>query len=142
MPASRTRKATPRRLAAASPPTAGPLQDQIKDEVSARIRGRLGLGERDALPEAIENLVDAAARDVTENAVEIAVIREVEEAARHLRGSASSGAITSPPDLGILQDAETLAVKRKALQGAGFSREEAMRILVAEISAGAGVKWA
>lgn len=141
MPSSRTRKATPRRLAAASPPTAGPLQNQIKDEVSARIRGRLGLGNRDALPEAIENLVDAAARDVTENAVEIAVIREVEQAARHLRGSASS-AITSPPDLGILQGAETLAVKRKALQGAGFSREEAMRILVAEISAGAGVKWA
>jgi hypothetical protein len=141
MPSSRTRKTTPRRLAAASPPTAGPLQNQIKDEVSSRIRGRLGLGERDALPEAIENLVDAAARDVTENAVEIAVIREVEQAARHLRGSASS-AITSPPDLGILQGAETLAVKRKALQGAGFSREEAMRILVAEISAGAGVKWA
>jgi hypothetical protein len=141
MPATRTRKATPRRPAAPGPPAAGPLHKLIKDKVSARIRERLALSDRDAIPDAIQDLVDAAARDVTENAVEIAVIREVEDAARYLRGSASSGAITTPPDLVILQGAENLAVKRKALQGAGFSREEAMRILVAEISAGAGVKW-
>jgi hypothetical protein len=39
----------------------------------------------------------------------------------------------------FLQDAEKLAAKSKALQGAGFSREEAMRLLVAEISAGASI---
>jgi hypothetical protein len=136
MPATRTRKAAPRKLAAVSPPAAGPLEKLIKDKVTVRIRERLDLDDRDAIPEAIQNLVDTAARDVTQNAIEIAVIREVKEAARSLRSWSSSGAITTPADLVLLQGAENLAVKRRALQGAGFSREEAMRILVAEISAG------
>lgn len=142
MPATRTRKATPRRLSAVSHATAEPLQKLIRDEVTMRIRERLRLGSGEPIPEAIQELVDAATRDVTENAVEIAVIREVEEAARYLRGSESSGVITTRPDLGTLQTAENLAVKVKALQAAGFSRDEAMRILVAEISAGAQPRWA
>lgn len=39
-------------------------------------------------------------------------------------------------ELGLLKAAEELAVKRKALEAAGFSREEAMQILVAEVSGG------
>ena len=100
------------------------------------------LNERDPIPEAIQSLVDEAARNVAENAVEIAVIREVDEVARHLaRGSSRSGSevVTTSPDFVFLQDAEKLAAKSKALQGAGFSREEAMRLLVAEISAGASI---
>lgn len=140
---SRTRKAPSRRPATVSPPTeAGPLEKQINHEVSAKIRTRLRLRERDPIPEAIQSLVDAAVRNVAENVVEIAVIREVDEVARHLARGPSwsdSEAVTTSPDFVLLQDAEKLAAKSKALQGAGFSRDEAMRLLVAEISAGAGI---
>jgi len=37
--------------------------------------------------------------------------------------------------MGLLTEAEYLAAKKKALQAAGFSSDEAMRILVAEVSA-------
>jgi hypothetical protein len=139
---TRTRKAPSRRPATVSPPTAGPLEKQINHQVSAKIRTRLRLHERDAIPEAIQSLVDAAARNVAVNAVEIAVIREVDEVARHLArvsSSSDSEVFTTSPDFVLLQDAEKLAAKSKALQGAGFSREEAMRLLVAEISAGASI---
>jgi hypothetical protein len=137
---TRTRKAPSRQPATVSPPTAGPLEKQINHQVSAKIRTRLRLHERDPIPEAIQSLVDAAARNVAENAVEIAVIREVDEVARHLaRGSSWDSEVVSSPDFVLLQDAEKLAAKSKALQGAGFSREEAMRLLIAEISAGASI---
>jgi hypothetical protein len=137
---TRTRKAPSRRPATVSPPTAGPLEKQINHQVSAKIRTRLRLHERDPIPEAIQSLVDAAARNVAENAVEIAVIREVDEVARHLaRGSSWDSEVVSSPDFVLLQDAEKLAAKSKALQGAGFSRDETMRLLVADISAGASI---
>ncbi|MGH3119257.1 MAG: hypothetical protein ACRDQ2_19510 [Gaiellales bacterium] len=102
----------------------------------------MGLRDGEVIPKAIQSLVDAAARDVAENAVEIAVIREVDAAARHLARvppfSGSELVATSSPVV-FLQGAEELAAKSKALQGAGFSREEAMRLLVAEISAGASI---
>jgi hypothetical protein len=102
----------------------------------------LRLRERDPIPEAIQSLVDAAARNLAENAVEIAVIREVDQVTRNLARSPSwsdSEVVPTSPDFVFLQDAERLATKSKALQGAGFSREEAMRLLVAEVSAGAGI---
>jgi hypothetical protein len=137
---TRTRKAPSRQPATVSPPTAGPLEKQINHQVSAKIRTRLRLHERDPIPEAIQSLVDAAARNVAENAVEIAVIREVDEVARHLaRGSSWDSEVVSSPDFVLLQDAEKLAAKSKALQGAGFSRDETMRLLVADISAGASI---
>lgn len=107
------------------------------------MRPRLGLHEREPIPEPIQSLVDAAARDVAENAVEIAVIHEVEETARNLARVSSawptSDVRTVSFDLDLLQDAEKLAAKSKALQGAGFTREEALRLLVAEISAGGSI---
>jgi hypothetical protein len=139
---TRTRKARSSRPAAVNPPAAGPLEKQINHEVSAKIRTRLRLNDRDPIPEAIQSLVDAAARNVAENAVEIAVIREVDQVTRHLTRSLSwsdSEVVPTSPDFVFIQDAERLAAKSKALQGAGFSREEAMRLLVAEISAGADI---
>lgn len=130
------------RAAAVSPSTAGPLEKQINHEVSAKIRTRLRLRDRDPIPKAIQSLVDVAARNVAENAVEIAVIREVDQVTRHLARDSSrahSEVVPTSLDFVFLQDAERLATKSKALQGAGFSREEAMRLLVAEISAGAGI---
>jgi hypothetical protein len=102
----------------------------------------LRLNERDPIPGAIQGLVDEAARNVAENAVEIAVIREVDQVARRLAllsSRSDSEVVTTSPDFAFIQDAERLATKSKALQGAGFSRDEAMRLLVAEISAGASI---
>ena len=47
-------------------------------------------------------------------------------------GGVLAGATAS--DRPLLQEAEYLAAKKKALQAAGFSSEEAMRLLVAEVA--------
>jgi hypothetical protein len=102
------------------------------------MKQRLGLTESERVPAEIQGLVDSAAREVAESSVAIAVIREVETVAKRLaRGSLDGNtpqAMTTFSDLPLLQEAEHLAAKKKALQAAGFSSEEAMRILVAEVS--------
>jgi hypothetical protein len=101
------------------------------------MRRRLSLAERERLPDAVKKLIDAAARDVAEAAVEIAVLREVEEAARSAARAPRMGSdkVTAQSDLPLLERAENLAAKKKALEAAGFSTDEAMRILIAEIAA-------
>jgi hypothetical protein len=46
-----------------------------------------------------------------------------------------SDTVTAQSDLPLLEEAENLAANKKALEAAGFSTEEAMRILIAEIAA-------
>ncbi|HEY2943036.1 MAG TPA: hypothetical protein VGN09_11450 [Vicinamibacteria bacterium] len=101
------------------------------------MKRRLSLAEKERLPDAVKNLIDAAAKDVAEAAVEIAVLREVEEAARSAARAARMGSdtVTAQSDLPLLEEAENLAANKKALEAAGFSTEEAMRILIAEIAA-------
>lgn len=140
MSASRRRKTASRQVALAAPAaTAGPLENRIKEEVTAGMKQRLGLSESETIPAPIQDLVDAAARDAAENAVEIAVIREVEDVTTRLaRGSPGtrSKSPTNLSDVSLLQDAEELAAKKKALEAAGFSSDEALRILIAEIAGG------
>jgi hypothetical protein len=115
------------------------LENRIKEEVTAGMKQRLGLSESERIPAPIQDLVDAAARDAAENAVEIAVIREVEDVTTRLaRGSPGtrSKSPTNLSDVSLLQDAEELAAKKKALEAAGFSSDEALRILIAEIAGG------
>jgi hypothetical protein len=102
------------------------------------MKHRLGLAESERVPAEVQDLVDSAAREVAESSVAIAVIREVETVAKRLArssldGSGGSQSVTPFSDLPLLQEAEYLAAKKKALQAAGFSSEEAMRILVAEV---------
>lgn len=140
MSASRRRKTASRQVALAAPAAAaGPLENRIKEEVTAGMKQRLGLSEGETIPAPIQDLVDAAARDAAENAVEIAVIREVEDVTTRLaRGSPGtrSKSPTNLSDVSLLQDAEELAAKKKALEAAGFSSDEALRILIAEIAGG------
>jgi hypothetical protein len=123
-----------------APAAAGPLENRINQEATARMRRRLSLAERERLPDAVKKLIDAAARDVAEAAVEIAVLREVEEAARSAARAPRMGSdtVTAQSDLPLLERAENLAAKKKALEAAGFSTDEAMRILIAEIAADNG----
>ncbi len=142
MSANRRRKTASRQVSPASPaPRAGPLENRIKKEVTTGMKQRLGLTQSETIPAAIQDLVDSAARDAAKNAVEIAVIREVEDVTTRLARGApgNSGGSKSPTtfsDVSLLQDAEQLAAKKKALEGAGFSNEEAMRILIAEVAGG------
>lgn len=141
MSANRRRK-TARQVATAAPAaTAGPLEKRIKEDVTAGMKQRLGLSESEKIPAPIQDLVDAAVRDAAENTVELAVIREVENATTRLaRGSPGpygrSNSPTNLSDISLLQDAEELAAKKKALEAAGFSSDEAMRILIAEVVGG------
>jgi hypothetical protein len=142
MSANRRRRTASKQVAAAAPPAAaGPLENRINEEVTAGMKQRLGLAESEKIPEPIQDLVDTAARDAAENAVGIAVIREVEDVTTRLARSSPerSGGSKSPTtfsDVALLQNAEQLAAKKKALEGAGFSNEEAMRILIAEVASG------
>jgi hypothetical protein len=142
MSANRRRKTASRQVALAAPAaTAGPLENRIKQEVTAGMKQRLGLPERETIPAPIQDLVDSAARDAAENAIEIAVIREVEAATTRLARVSPerygrSQSPTNPSDMSLLHDAEQLAAKKKALEAAGFSGDEAMRILIAEVAGG------
>jgi hypothetical protein len=103
------------------------------------MKQRLGLPQGEKIPAPVQNLVDSAARDAAENTIEIAVIREIEKATTRLARatpSASSQSPTTASDVSLLQDAEELAARKKALEAAGFSGDEAMRILIAEVTAG------
>jgi 5-methylthioribose kinase len=140
----RQRAARPRQRSAPAPAPAAAtsLESQIKREVTARIRRRLGLAERESVPEEIQGIVDSVAREIVESSVSNAVIQEVETVVKRLGSSASVSDLPllqeaehlAATDLPLLQEAEHLAAKKKALQATGFSSEEAMRILVAEVS--------
>jgi hypothetical protein len=142
MSANRRQRTASKQVAPAPPAAApGPLESRIKEEVTAGMKQRLGLAESETIPDPIQDIVDTAARDAAENAVEIAVIREVEDVTTRLARSSPerSGGSKSPTtfsDVALLQNAEQLAAKKKALEGAGFSNEEAMRILIAEVASG------
>jgi hypothetical protein len=100
------------------------------------MRRRLNLTDEEQLPEGVNGLIATAAKDVVENAVEMAVLRDVERAARTATEFGGAAAVTERSDLALLEKAEALAAKKKALEAAGFTSEEAMQILTAEIAAG------
>ena len=138
----RQRGAIAKQGSARDPGAATPFENHIKREVTARMKQRLGLTESEKVPAEIQGIVDAAAREIAESSISNAVIQEVEHAAKG-KGPAAVGtgggvlAGATASDRPLLQEAEYLAAKKKALQAAGFSSEEAMRLLVAEV-AGAG----
>jgi hypothetical protein len=139
MSANRSQGAAPKPRAARSV-RATPLENRIKQEVKVGIKRRLGLGEGDRLPAGVQGLVDSAAHEVAESSLAISVLREVETVAKRMSRSRDrrdgTEAVSSHSEMGLLAEAEYLAAKKKALQAAGFSSDEAMRILVAEVSAG------
>jgi hypothetical protein len=137
MPATRTRKPAPRRVAAIAPSTDGRVEDLVRKALTERMTRRLRLNEGDAIPEGIQNVLDAAARDAAKSTVELGVMRDLQEVVYSV---ARTDAFMTRDELALLKAAEELAVKGKALEAAGFSREEAMQILVAEVSGGS-LSW-
>jgi hypothetical protein len=132
MSASRRRRAATSSGSAASPPA--PLERRIKQDLTVGVKRRLGLSENEAVPAHIQGLVDSAAHEVVENSVATAVVREVTKLRPSFSGNAGGDPARASSDLALLQEAEHLAAKKKALRVAGFSNDEAMRLLVAEIT--------
>jgi hypothetical protein len=133
MSANRRRKAV---RSPAGPRTDGiaPLERQVRDELAAGVRRRLGLGARETIPTDVQELVDAAAHELAENSVATVIFREVTKLApQPLSAHSGSSAVGIPSDQELLHDAERLAARRKALRIAGFTDDEAMRLLVAEV---------
>jgi hypothetical protein len=140
----------------AAPAAAGPLVQSITREAAMQMRKRLGLAKRARLPDGIKHLIEAAARETVESALEAAVAREVTATAKRMAHDSRSRSndVSAPSDLPLLDEglslrsvdvsrpllekARGLAAEKNALEAAGFSSEEAMRILVAEIAAGGG----
>src|ERR1044071_327318 len=139
MSANRRRRAAQKPRAVISP-RATPLENRIKQEVKGGIKRRLGLGDGDKLPTGVQGLVDSAAHEVAQSSLAMSVLREVEAVATRMGRSGDSrdgtAAVARHSEMGLLREAEYLAAKKKALQAAGFSSDEAMRILIAEVSAG------
>jgi hypothetical protein len=104
-----------------APPETTPLESRIRQEVTSRVKQRLGLADQDGVPTEVQAFVDAAAREVAESSIANTVIEEVDN-------------VANQP---LLREAEYLAAKKRALQAAGFSSDDAMRLLVAEVEGGA-----
>lgn len=127
------------------------LEDAIKKSVTTSMKDRLGLKANQSLPAEVQTLIQTAAKTAAESSLELAVVRDVEEiAADTARGAvlnrfdakvsvAQKGLahISKSDDVQkiLKQRAEMLAAKKKALETAGFSRQEAMEILLADIAA-------
>jgi len=138
----------------AAPAAAGPLVQSITREAAMQMRRRLGLAERARLPDGIKHLIETAARDTVQSALAVAVGQEVTATAKRMvrdsRSRSNDG--SAPSDLPLLDEglslrsvdisrqllerARGLAAEKHALEAVGFSSEEAMRILVAEVAAG------
>jgi hypothetical protein len=136
-----------------APAAAGPLVQRITREATMEMRKRLGLAEKARLPDGIKHLIEAAAREIVESALEVAVGLEVTATAKRMAHDSRSRSndASAPSDLPLLDEglrlrsvdvsrpllekARGLAAEKNALEAAGFSSEEAMRILVAEIAA-------
>jgi hypothetical protein len=130
MSGSRKRGVSANQVAPEEPTT--PLEKRINDELTTGVRRRLALAEREAVPAEIQRLVDSAAREVAAGSLATAIVREVTNL-RSLNGSIGN-VDSKPADAAVLREAERLAGKKQALRLAGFSSDEAMRILVAEVT--------
>ena len=135
MSASRTQRAARAKQAAATTRAVAPLENDVRKQLSAAVKQRLGLREGEQVPAEIQGLVDSAAREVAGGAVESTLVQEVARLRpATLSGDARSEQRRGASDPALLQEAARLAAKRKALQVAGFSNDEAMRLLVAELT--------
>jgi hypothetical protein len=135
MSASRTQRAARAKQVAASTRVVAPLENDVRKQLSAAVKQRLGLRDGEQVPAEIQGLVDSAAHEVAGGAVESTLVQEVARLRPvTLSGDARSEQRRGASDPVLLQEAARLAAKKKALQVAGFSNDEAMRLLVAELT--------
>jgi hypothetical protein len=125
------------------------VEENLRKDVEARVKSQLGLeGE---LPADVKEAIDSASKASAAKAVQLSVAQAAEDGARAINRGAKLDLFddkikiaadsivhigaSSEVDQVLQQRAELLAKKRKALVTAGFSDEEAMQILLADIAA-------
>jgi hypothetical protein len=125
------------------------LTSRIREGVTRSVRKRLGLGANAPLPASLTAVIDQTVRDASRKAIELGVTKDAEQAA----GDASRRVVldgfvdkvsaaregieiiqrSEDVQLILRKRAELLWAKKRALETAGFSAEDAMRILLAEL---------
>lgn len=124
------------------------IEDSIRKDVTNQVGTQLGLAG--ALPAEVGKVIEAATKAAAAKSVELTIAQVTEDAARNVtRGSVLDrfdGKIkvaaesidhisaSSDVDQVLKKRAELLAKKRKALVDAGFSNDEAMKILLADVN--------
>lgn len=124
------------------------VEDSIRKEVTTQVGAQLGIAGQ--LPAEVGQVIEAATKAAAAKSVELTIAQVTEEAAKNLtRGSVldrfddkikvaadSIGHISQSDDVDqvLKRRAELLAKKRKALVDAGFSNDEAMKILLADVN--------
>lgn len=134
---------TPRPVSVAS------VENAIRRDVEANVKKQLKLSG--TIPADVKEIVQAAAQSAASTSVELAVARAAEEAARDvgrrnitarfdekIKVAADSLAHIGKSDEVeevLKRRSELLAKKRASLQAVGFSDEESMQIILADIAA-------
>jgi hypothetical protein len=125
------------------------VEDAIRNNVETTVKKQLSISGD--LPADVKEIVDSAARSAAATSIELAVTRATEEAARDVgrktlldrfddKIKVAAGSLTHIGQSGEVDKvlkgrSELLAKKRAALVTAGFSNDEAMQILLADIAA-------
>ncbi|MFX0141344.1 MAG: hypothetical protein ACFFDN_47340 [Candidatus Hodarchaeota archaeon] len=128
------------------------IQNKIKTNLEKDLRSRLGLTSRQAIPLEYQTIIDAKSKEASSKTVEqyigkqailagksLLAVKDYRAAVNERLGSALEGVqtVTLNPQLQEIlnENAKMLFAKKTALVTAGFSDEEAFRLLVAEVSA-------
>ncbi|MEA2024518.1 MAG: hypothetical protein U9N79_09550 [Actinomycetota bacterium] len=129
----------------------GTVEKDIKRSVEKAMKQRLGLKGNQRLPADVAALVASASAAASSKALEIEVLQGAENAAREFTTGDVIGRFDAKAKLAdqslqviskssnvkniLKKRAEMLASKKSALETAGFSPEEAMQVLLADIAA-------
>ncbi len=131
--------------------TGTPIEQDIKKSVEKDLKQQFGLKGNQKLSPDITALVTSASAAAAAKAIEVKVFKEAEEAARELAAGNTMSRFDKRVKLaderlqavsdsksvaGILKKrADMLAAKKGSLEQAGFTSEESMTILLADIAA-------
>lgn len=127
------------------------LEGDIDKSITKVMKQRLGLKSNQRLPADVQATIKAAAASASQASIENAIVREASEIAT----DAARGSVLDRFDLKVdvarvgldhiagsndvkkilARRAEMLATKKQTLETAGFSTEEAMQIVLADIAA-------
>ena len=126
------------------------LEKEIQGTVAERMGERLGVAPA-SLPNELKSAISTASAAAAQRAVELAVTKDLDEAVGDVTRGSVLGRFDARVDLArqglehisasndvkqiMTKRAEMLAEKKRALETAGFSSQEAMEILLADIAA-------
>lgn len=126
------------------------LESDIQKVVAQRMGERLGVAAG-SLPNELKSVISTASAAAAQRAVELAVTRDIDEAVGDVTRGSVLNRFDARVDLArkgldhisasndvkqiMTRRAEMLAEKKRALETAGFSSEEAMDIILADIAA-------